>query len=202
MPLDQFPAIQECVNAFRRLPGIGPKGAQRIVFHLLTQDPESASLITASCESLHERVNLCGRCHILVEGEAGGENCTVCGGREPSVICVVQEPADVFAIERASGFRGKFHVLMGVISPLDGVNPEDLTIGDLMDRIKEEGVKEVILALNPTMAGEETSLYLAKVLKPLGVRVTQLAQGLPMGSHLEYADELTLTRSLEGRKEL
>lgn len=202
MPLNQFPAIQECVDAFRRLPGIGPKGAQRIVFHLLTHDPEAASLIAEKCESLHSRVNLCERCHILVEGEAGGEYCSVCGGRDPSVICVVQEPADVFAIERASGFRGRFHVLMGVISPLDGVNPEDLTVGDLMDRIKEDGVKEVILALNPNMAGEGTSLYLAKVLKPLGVRVTQLAQGLPMGSHLEYADELTLSRSIEGRKEL
>ncbi len=202
MPLSQFPAIQECVDAFRRLPGIGPKGAQRIVFHLLTQDPEAASRIAASCESLHERVDLCRRCHILVEGEAGGENCAVCGGRDPSVLCVVQEPADVFALERAGGFRGRFHVLMGVISPLDGVNPEDLTIGDLLDRIKKEGVKEVILALNPNMAGEGTSLYLAKILKPLGVRVTQLAQGLPMGSHLEYADELTLTRSLEGRREL
>lgn len=202
MPLDQFPAIQECIDAFRRLPGIGPKGAQRIVFHLLTQDPEGASQIAASCESLHERVEFCRKCHILIEGEAGGENCAVCGGRDPSVICVVQEPADVFVIERAGRFRGRFHVLMGVISPLDGINPEDLTIGDLMDRIKEEGVNEVILALNPNMAGEGTSLYLAQILKPLGVRVTQLAQGLPMGSHLEYADDLTLTRSLEGRKEL
>ncbi|MBT3351372.1 MAG: recombination protein RecR [Nitrospinaceae bacterium] len=202
MPLDQFPAIQECIDAFRRLPGIGPKGAQRIVFHLLTQDPEAASLIAEKCESLHDRVNLCERCHILVEGEAGGEDCSICGGRDPSVICVVQEPADVFSIERASGFRGRFHVLMGVISPLDGVNPEDLTIGDLIDCIKKDGVKEVILALNPNMAGEGTSLYLATVLKPFGVRVTQLAQGLPMGSHLEYADELTLSRSIEGRKEL
>jgi len=202
VPLDQFPAIQECIDAFRRLPGIGPKGAQRIVFHLLTQDPEAASQIAASCESIHVRVKICRKCHILVESEAGGENCAVCGVRDPSVICVVQEPADVFAIERAGGFRGRFHVLMGVISPLDGVNPEDLTIGDLVERIKEDGVNEVILALNPNMAGEGTSLYLAQILKPLGVRVTQLAQGLPMGSHLEYADELTLMRSIEGRREL
>jgi len=118
------------------------------------------------------------------------------------VLCVVEEPADVFAIERAGGFRGRFHVLMGVISPLDGVEPEDLTIGLLLDRVKTERVKEVILALNPNMAGEGTSLYLARVLKPLGVRVTQLAHGLPMGSHLEYADEMTLSRSLEGRREL
>ena len=202
MPISRFPAIQECIDAFRRLPGIGPKGAQRIVFHLLTQDSGTASRVAVACESLHRRVSLCRRCHMLVEGEAGGEGCTVCADRDPEVICVVQEPADVFAVERAAGFRGKFHVLMGVISPLDGVNPENLTIGDLVERIQNEGVKEVILALNPNMAGEGTSLYMAKVLKPLGVRVTQLAQGLPMGSHLEYADEMTLTRSLEGRREL
>lgn len=202
MSLNRFPAIQECVDAFRRLPGIGPKGAQRIVFHLLTKDPEAAKRIAASCETLHERVNFCSLCHMLVEGEAGGEDCQVCAGRDPSVICVVQEPADVFAVQRAGEFRGRFHVLMGVISPLDGVNAEDLTISDLVERVKRQGVKEVILALDPNMAGEGTSLYLARVLKPLGVRVTQLAHGLPMGSHLEYADELTLTRSLEGRREL
>lgn len=202
MPLNRFPAIQESIDAFRRLPGIGPKGAQRIVFHLLTKDPEAAGQIASSCERLHERVSLCSLCHMLVEGEAGGPDCTVCAARDPSVICVVQEPPDVFAIERAGEFRGRFHVLMGVIAPLDGVNPEDLTIADLVEQVKREGVKEVILALNPNMAGEGTSLYLAKLLKPLGVRVTQLAHGLPMGSHLEYADDLTLTRSLEGRREM
>lgn len=202
MPLNRFPAIQECIEAFQRLPGIGPKGAQRIVFHLLTKDPEAAGRIASTCGSLQGRVSLCPLCHMLVEGEAGGENCAVCADRDPSVICVVQEPSDVFAVERASEFRGKFHVLMGVIAPLDGVNPEDLTIGDLLERVKRDGIREVILALNPNMAGEGTSLYLAKILKPLGVRVTQLAHGLPMGSHLEYADELTLTRSLEGRREM
>ncbi|MEE9240347.1 MAG: recombination mediator RecR [bacterium] len=202
MPLKRFPAIHDCIEAFRRLPGIGPKGAQRIVFHLLTKDPEAAERIASSCETLHERVDLCPLCHMLVEGEAGGEDCTVCAARDASTICVVQEPSDVFAIERVGEFRGRFHVLMGVIAPLDGVNPEDLTIGELVDRVKRDGVKEVILALNPNMAGEGTSLYLAKLLKPFGVRVTQLAHGLPMGSHLEYADELTLTRSLEGRREI
>lgn len=202
MPLNRFPAIQECIEAFQRLPGIGPKGAQRIVFHLLTKDPEAAGQIASSCETLQERVSLCPLCRMLVEGEAGGEDCDVCADRDASTICVVQEPSDVFAVERAGEFRGRFHVLMGVIAPLDGVNPEDLTIGALLDRVKKDSVKEVILALNPNMAGEGTSLYLAKLLKPLGVRVTQLAHGLPMGSHLEYADELTLTRSLEGRREM
>ncbi|MDA1000595.1 MAG: recombination mediator RecR [bacterium] len=202
MPLNQFPAIRACIEAFRRLPGVGPKSAQRIVFHLLSKDPEAAKAISKSCSTLHDRVGLCPTCHILVEGIAGGEACGVCAERDPATLCVVEEPADVFAIGRAGDFRGKFHVLMGVISPLDGVGPEDLTIGDLVDRIKKGGVKEVILALNPSMAGEGTSLYLAKVLKPLGVRVTQLARGLPMGSHLEYADELTLSQSLEHRSEI
>jgi len=198
----RFPAIEECIEAFRRLPGVGPKSAQRIVFHLLGKDPEAAGKIAASCEALHEKVGLCDTCSMLVEGEAGGVDCAVCSARDPSIICVVEEPADVFAVERAGGVVGRYHVLMGVISPLDGVEPEDLTIANLIKRVKTGEVKEVILALNPNMAGEGTSLYLAQVLKPLGVRVTQLAHGLPIGSHLEYADEMTLTRSLEGRREL
>ena len=202
MPLSRFPAIEECIEAFRRLPGVGPKSAQRIVFHLLTKDPEAARRIASACASLHERVRLCPTCAMLVEGEAGGADCRVCGDRDPSILCVVEEPADVFAVERAGGFRGRFHVLMGVISPLEGVEAEDLTIRQLAERVKAEGVKEVILALNPNMAGEGTSLYLARILKPMGVRVTQLAHGLPMGSHLEYADEMTLARSLEGRREI
>ena len=202
MQLSRFPAIEECIEAFRRLPGVGPKSAQRIVFYLLGKDPEAAGKIAAACEALHEKVSLCDTCSMLVEGEAGGDDCAVCGVRDPSVICVVEEPADVFAVERAGGVKGRYHVLMGVISPLDGVEPEDLTIAKLIERVKAGKVKEVILALNPNMAGEGTSLYLAQVLKPLGVRVTQLAHGLPMGSHLEYADEMTLTRSLEGRREM
>lgn len=202
MALNQFPAIQACIEAFRRLPGVGPKSAQRIVFYLLSKDPEAAKAISESCRTLHDRVGLCPICHILVEGVAGGDACAICADREAETICVVEEPADVFAIERAGDFRGRFHVLTGVISPLDGVGPEDLTIGDLVERIRRGGVKEVILALNPSMAGEGTSLYLAKVLKPLGVRVTQLARGLPMGSHLEYADEMTLSQSLEHRTEI
>ena len=202
MQLSRFPAIEECIEAFRRLPGVGPKSAQRFVFHLLGKDPEAADKIAASCEALHDKVGLCGTCLMLVEGEAGGIDCSVCGARDASVICVVEEPADVFAVERAGGVKGRYHVLMGVISPLDGVEPEDLTIAKLIERVKTGDVNEVILALNPNMAGEGTSLYLAQVLKPLGVRVTQLAHGLPMGSHLEYADEMTLTRSLEGRREM
>lgn len=204
MPFRRFPALQECIDAFRRLPGIGPKSAQRIVFHLLLKDTEAVRGIAAACGSLHERVQFCPRCFTLAEGAISEKECLSCAsaGRDASVVCVVEEPADVFAIERAGGFRGRFHVLMGAISPLDGVNPENLTIGRLLDRVKTEDVKEVILALNPNMAGEGTSLYLARVLKPLRVRVTQLAHGLPMGSHLEYADEMTLARSFEGRREM
>ena len=202
MQLSRFPAIEACIDAFRRLPGVGPKSAQRIVFHLLSKDPEAAVKIAASCGALCEKVGLCGTCAMLVEGEAGGEHCPVCSARDPGVICVVEEPADVFAMERAGGVKGRYHVLMGVISPLDGVEPEDLTIAQLIERVKTGEVREVILALNPNMVGEGTSLYLAQVLKPLSVRVTQLAHGLPMGSHLEYADEMTLTRSLEGRREM
>lgn len=202
MQLSRFPAIEACVEAFRRLPGVGPKSAQRIVFHLLGKDPEAAGAIAAACGRLREEVGFCATCSMLVEGEAGGEDCAVCGARDPGVICVVEEPADVFAIERAGGVKGRYHVLMGVISPLDGVEPEDLAIPQLIERVKREEVREVILALNPNLAGEGTSLYLVEVLKPLGARVTQLAHGLPMGSHLEYADEMTLTRSLEGRREM
>lgn len=202
MPLSRFPAIEACIEAFRRLPGVGPKSAQRIVFHLLTKDPEAARRIASALGALGERVRLCPTCSMLVEGEAGGTGCRVCGDRDPSVLCVVEEPADVFAVERAGGFRGRFHVLMGVISPLEGVEAEDLTVAQLVERVKAQQVKEVILALNPNMAGEGTSLYLASLLKPMGVRVTQLAHGLPMGSHLEYADEMTLSRSLEGRREM
>ena len=202
--LGRFPAIQECIDAFRRLPGIGPKSAQRIVFYLLSRDKEGTGIIAAALERMKERVGLCPRCFTLGEGEMREEACTACAsaGRDPKSICVVEEPADIFAIERAGGYRGQFHALLGAISPLDGVGPEDLTIGKLLNRVKEQGAEEVILALNPKMAGEGTSLYLARVLKPLGVRVTQLAHGLPMGSHLEFADDMTLSRSLEGRREV
>ena len=139
---------------------------------------------------------------MLVQGESGGNDCKICFNQDPSQICVVEDPSDVFAIQRTGNFRGRFHVLMGVISPLDGTGPEDLTISLLIERIKSLGTKEVILALNPNMAGEGTSLYLSKVLKPLGVKISKLARGIPMGSQLEYTDEITLSRSIEDRTEL
>ena len=202
MAISRFPAIEECVNAFAKLPGIGPKSAQRIVFHLLSKDPELSKIISSSCNSLIDKVSLCKTCSMLVQGESGGNDCKICFSQDPTQICVVEDPSDVFAIQRTGNFRGRFHVLMGVISPLDGIEPEDLTISLLVERIKSLGTKEVILALNPNMAGEGTSLYLSKVLKPLGVRISILARGIPMGRQLEYTDEITLSRSIEDRTEL
>ena len=202
MVISRFPAIEECVNAFAKLPGIGPKSAQRIVFHLLSKDPELSKIISSSCDSLIDKVSLCQTCSMLVQGESGGNDCEICFNQDASQICVVEDPSDVFAIQRTGNFQGRFHVLMGVISPLDGTGPEDLTISLLTERIKSLRTKEVILALNPNMAGEGTSLYLSKVLKPLGVKISKLARGIPMGSQLEYTDEITLSRSIEDRTEL
>tara|TARA_Y100001960_G_scaffold214297_1_gene223915 strand:+ start:784 stop:1392 length:609 start_codon:yes stop_codon:yes gene_type:complete len=200
--ISRFPAIEECVNAFAKLPGIGPKSAQRIVFHLLSKDTDLSKLISSSCDSLIAKISLCPRCSMLVQSETDADSCRNCFIKDPPQICIVENHSDVFAIQRTGNFRGSFHVLMGLISPLDGTEPEDLTISLLIERIKSLGTKEVILALNPNMAGEGTSLYLSKILKPLGVKISKLARGIPMGSQLEYADEITLSRSIEDRTEL
>jgi len=202
LSISRFPAIEECINAFAKLPGIGPKSAQRIVFHILSKDPELSKIISSSCGSLIDKVSVCQTCFMLVQSGSVSDDCKNCFIQDPPQICVVEDHSDVFAIQRTANFSGSFHVLMGVISPLDGTEPDDLTISFLIERIKSLGTKEVILALNPNMAGEGTSLYLSKILKPLGVKISKLARGIPMGSQLEYADEMTLSRSIEDRTEL
>lgn len=197
-----FPdAIQTLVDELRRLPGIGPKSAQRLAFHLIVAGKPSMNRLISSLEAARDRVGYCSVCGNLTEADP----CPICqdSKRDGTLVCVVAYPKDVLAIERAGGFRGLYHVLHGYIEPLKGVGPEDLRTKELLSRLGSgSAIKEVILATNPDVDGETTALYLARVLKPLGVRVTRLARGLPFGADLDYADEVTLARSLEGRREI
>lgn len=194
--------IARLVDAFHRLPGIGPKSAQRLAYHILRASEEDARDLAEALMEVKRSVVLCGRCQ-NVTTEAP---CRICAdtGRERSVICVVEEPLDVVAIERTGCFHGLYHVLHGVISPADGVGPEDLKIAELLARIRDvdRDVAEVIVATNPNLEGEATSMYLGRLLRPLGIRVTRLARGLPAGADLEYADDVTLGRALEFRQEV
>ncbi len=192
--------LQHLMEALERLPGVGPKSAARLAFFLLRQ-PEVARHLVEALTDL-ERVTFCSRCfHLTEEGQA---LCSICQNphRDHRVVCVVEEPLDVLAIERAGVYQGVYHVLHGVISPVEGVGPEDLRIRELLERIPQEGIEEVILATNPSLEGDATAHYLYQRLKPLGVKVTRLAQGLPSGGDLEYADPLTLVRALMGRQEM
>lgn len=195
-------AIQELIDEFGRLPGIGPKSAQRIALHLLKISEIDALRLATSIRIARERVSWCPRCFNFAEG--GGE-CEICADqrRDKSLLCVVEEPRDVVAVERTNQFRGRYHVLGGAISPIDGIGAEQLHTGELLRRVGEEGVAEVILCTNPNLEGEATSLYLQARLHEVApeLRVTRLASGLPVGGDLEYADELTLTRAFEGRRE-
>lgn len=190
--------VQDLIDALGRLPGIGPKSAQRIAFHLLKVDREEANRLAGAILDARERVGFCERCFNIAEGPL----CPVCADerRDPHVLCVVEEPRDVVAIERTREFRGRYHVLQGAIDHLQGVGPEQLRISELLARIAEEGVTEVILCTNPNLEGEATALYLTKVLTLPGLTVSRIASGLPVGGDLEYADELTLGRALEGRR--
>ena len=192
--------VQDLIDELGRLPGIGPKSAQRIAFHLLKVDEADALRLARSISEAKARVGFCTRCQNLSEAEL----CRLCSDeqRDATVLCVVEEPRDVVAIERTQEFRGRYHVLHGAINPLEGVSPEQLKIGELVARLEPEGVKEVILGMNPNVEGEVTALYLHKLLRPLGVKVTKPASGLPVGSDLEYADEITLGRALKGRHDL
>ena len=191
--------IQDLIDELSRLPGIGPKSAQRLAFHLVKTAPEEAKRLAESIVRAKDLVSFCRECGNVAEGEL----CRVCRdpSRDTTVICVVEEPKDAATIEKAGVIRGRYHVLGGAISPLDGIGPDDLSVRELMDRVQRNGVSEVILATNPNIEGETTAMYLANVLKPLGVRVTRIASGLPVGGDLEYADEVTLGRALEGRRE-
>jgi recombination protein RecR len=191
-------AIQDLIDALGRLPGIGPKSAQRIAFHILQAEPEIAAALVDSIRTVKERVKFCTTC-----GNVSEENeCRICRDprRESSSICVVEESKDVIAIERTREFRGKYHVLGGAISPIDGIGPDQLRIRELMARLSDPEIVEVILATDPNLEGEATATYLARLIKPLDIKVSRLASGLPVGGDLEYADEVTLGRAFEGRR--
>jgi recombination protein RecR len=193
-------AVQELIDCLGRLPGIGPKSAQRVAFHLLKVDKEEANRLARAIVEVKEKVSFCTRCFNIAEGEL----CTICADprRDEHVLCVVEEPRDVVAIERTREFRGRYHVLQGAIDHLQGVGPDQLKIRELIQRVGAEGITEVILCTNPNTEGEVTALYIARMLKPFGIRVTRIASGLPVGGDLEYADELTLGRALEGRRDV
>jgi len=194
--------VERLINELSRLPGIGPKTASRLTFYLLRQPRERAQALALAeaLQDLQEKVVFCDRCFNIAESSP----CAVCRdeGRDQSIICVVEEPLDVHAIERTGEYGGLYHVLHGAISPVEGVGPDDLKIAELLARVKGEAVREVLLATNPNLEGEATAMYLARLLKPLSVRVTCLARGLPVGGDLEYADSVTLARALEGRSEI
>ena len=192
--------IQDLIDELSRLPGIGPKSAQRLAFYLVKAPLEEAKRLSQVVIAAKERISFCRECGNVAEGEL----CRVCRdpGRDPTVLCVVEEPKDAATIERAGIVKGRYHVLGGAISPLDGVGPEDLRVQELLDRVERDGVTEVILATNPNLEGNATAMYVAALLKPLGVKASRLASGLPVGGDLEYADEVTLSQALEGRREL
>ncbi len=193
-------SIQIALEEIERMPGIGPKSAQRILNWLLTSDDEVAFRLADAITDVKKAIHLCPRCHNFAEGDL----CAICSDpqREPESICVVAEPRDVEAIERTGIYQGVYHVLGGVINPMEGTMPEDLHISDLMARLGGEPVEEVLIATNPDVEGETTASYLARMIKPLGIRVTRLASGLPVGGELEYADEVTLGRAIESRREI
>jgi recombination protein RecR len=190
--------VQNLIDELGRLPGVGPKSAQRIAFHLLAADPADVTRLTEALREVKEKVRFCKVCGNVAEAE----ECRICrdARRDMHVICVVEEPKDVVAIEKTREFRGRYHVLGGAISPIEGVGPDDLRIRELMKRLADGEVTELILATDPNLEGEATATYLARLVKPMGLTVTRLASGLPVGGDLEYADEVTLGRAFEGRR--
>jgi len=192
--------VQELIDQLGRLPGVGPKSAQRIAFYLLKLPKEDAERLAHAIVEVKARISFCRRCWNVAEGEL----CDMCSDdrRDPTTVCVVEEPRDIVAVEKTQEFHGLYHVLQGAISPIEGIGPEQLRVKELLTRVDAEGIKEVILCTNPNLEGEATAMYLARLLKPLGLTVTRIASGLPVGGDLEYADELTLGRALEGRREV
>jgi len=195
-------SLQSLINALERLPGIGPKSASRLAFFFLRAPEEVSQDLASALANLKANTTLCQECFNITE--AGRERCEICESlqRDASLVCVVEEALDVLALERTAGYRGKYHVLQGVLSPIDGIGPDDLKIRQLIERVGRGEIKEVILATNPSMEGDATALYLQQHLEPLGVKVTRLARGLPVGGDLEYADQNTLLRALAGRQEM
>lgn len=194
--------IQRLIDAFSRLPGVGPKTASRLTFFLLRAENDLARELSQALAELREGTAICRQCFNITS--AGQELCPICAssGREVSMICVVEEPLDVIALERTGGYKGLYHVLGGSLSPIEGIGPEDLHISELLERLQGGGVEEVIVATNPSMEGDATAMYLQQQIAPFGLRLTRLARGLPMGGDLEYADQNTLLRALDGRQEL
>ena len=192
--------LAELVTALQRLPGIGARSAQRLAYHLLRTPREEIDALCAALLSVKERVTYCSICSNITDVDP----CVYCTApeRDARLICVVEQPENVAAIERTRGFKGRYHVLMGAIAPLSGIGPDELKIKGLLSRVGQGGVEEVILATNPNVEGEATALYLAKLLKPLGVKTTRIAMGVPVGSDLDYADEFTMTKAMEGRREI
>jgi recombination protein RecR len=190
--------VQDLIDELGRLPGVGPKSAQRIAFHLLQADPADVRRLVEALTEVKAKVRFCSTCGNVSQDD----QCRICRDprRDLTVLCVVEEPKDVVAIEKTREFKGRYHVLGGAISPIEGVGPDDLRIRELMARLADEPVSEIILATDPNLEGEATATYLARLLKPMGLRVTRLASGLPVGGDLEYADEITLGRAFEGRR--
>ncbi len=194
------PALQSLIQLFTRLPGVGEKSAARLAFFILRGDQGYASELARAIEKVKSQTHFCSRCFALTESDP----CNTCEDqrRDRTIVCVVEEPADLIAIERSHGFQGLFHVLHGSISPLDGRGPEQLRIRELVERVGKEPIKEVLVATNPTIEGEATAVYLSRLLKPLGVRVSRIAHGIPVGGTIEYADQQTVGRAIEGRREM
>ncbi len=192
--------VQRLIDELARLPGIGRKSAQRLAFHLLNVEQEDARRLADAIVEMRNEVRLCTRCFNITNAE----ECSICQDlrRDPKLVCVVERAQDIVVVERSQEFNGRYHVLGGSISPIEGVGPDQLNIRELIARVEHEELEEVIVATNPTVEGDTTALYLARILKPLGLRVTRLASGLPVGGDLDYADELTLGRALAGRREL
>ena len=194
------PGLARLIEALRVLPGVGPKSAQRMAFHLLERNREGGRTLARALEDAATNVVHCRRCRMLTDGDL----CEICAAprRDASSLCIVESPADVVAVEQSGGYAGRYFVLMGHLSPLDGIGPDQLGFDRLEALLDEGEIREVILATNPTVEGEATAIYLARLLKPLGVRVTRIATGIPVGSDLEYADELTMGKAMEGRREV
>lgn len=193
-------SFEKLINELNKLPGVGPKTAQRLAFFILKMQKEEATSLAFAIQEVKNKIHYCSICNNLTEVDI----CNICAdtARDKEIICVVEEPNDLIAVEKTRGFRGVYHILLGRISPLDGLGPDNIEIDSLVGKIKKGGIKEVILAINPNVEGEATALYIAKQLKPFDVRITRLAHGLPMGADLEYADEITLMRAISGRSEM